>query len=79
MREVMDELVSQLDLLESQSTKSFGWKPAFDQIMNELGAINAAAASQQHTNATPLFRLLYKQNELISALFLLVMVARQQK
>ena len=79
MREVIDAAVSQLDLLESQSTTSYPWKPAFDQTMVQMAAVNASAHQQLDQSGNPLFGLLARQNEILMGLVMLGIIAGQKK
>jgi hypothetical protein len=73
--ELIPDLVALIDLAESKTTSSFSWKPQLNAILDEIAAVNAAAASQATQTGNPLFGLLAKQNQILMSLVLLVLIA----
>ena len=79
MNSLLPELVTQIDLLESKQPQSFPWKESLNAIISDINAMNASEEYEQINTANPFFRYLGKQNEVLMALVLLVLIAGQRK
>lgn len=79
MNALLNELVAQVDLLESQRTQSFGWKPHFDRIIDEIAVVSASVEDQGENSGNALFRLLSRQQQLLMDLVLLSQISALEK
>ena len=79
MNSLLPELVTQIDLLESKQPQSFPWKESLNAIVHTIESVEASADSEQVNTANPLFAYLAKQNEILMALVLLVLIVGKSK
>ena len=75
MNTLLNELVAQVDLLESQRPHSLAWKPFLEQVISEMSSVQTP-----HENDTnPLYRSLANQSELQISLILVSIIAGMSK
>ena len=58
MNALLQELAARIDVLESQRTHGFPWKPLFDQIVGDIEAANSEAAASVEKSGNQLFKIL---------------------
>ena len=75
MNALLNELVSQVDLIESSKPKSLPWKPFLEQVISEISSVQ----TPHENEGNQLYRSLVKQNKLLMSLILVSIIAGMHK